>query len=56
MDVIDYNGEGRWTRDAIRDRYSRYAAELSVVPRDLSPSEHTERGRRWVVPGDEQGH
>ena len=50
MDVIDYNGDGRWSRAAILERYLRYAAELGVVPRDLSPGEHTERGRRWVYP------
>jgi hypothetical protein len=50
MDVIDYNGEGRWSRVAILERYARYAAETGVVPRDLSPSEHSERGRHWVYP------
>ena len=50
MDVIDYNGQGRWSREAILDRYSRYAAEMGVVPRDLSPMEHTEQGRHWVYP------
>ena len=50
MDVIDYNGEGRWSREAILDRYARYAAELGSADRDLSPLEHTEQGRRWVFP------
>lgn len=50
MDVIDYNGQGRWGREAIVERYGRYAAELGISLRDLSPTEHTERGRRWVYP------
>jgi hypothetical protein len=50
MDVTDYNGEGRWSRAEILARYARYAAELGIVPRDLSPMEHSERGRHWVYP------
>jgi hypothetical protein len=50
MDVIDYNGDGRWTRDAITSRYAAYAAELGVAPRDISPAEHSECGRHWVYP------
>ena len=48
MELIDYNGEGRWSREAILDRYARYAAEMGIVPRDLSPMEHTEGDRHWV--------
>jgi hypothetical protein len=48
MNVIDYNGEGRWNRAEILARYSRYVTELGIVSRNLSPTEHTERGRRWV--------
>jgi hypothetical protein len=50
MEVIDYNGEGRWTRVAILERYARFAADARVSPRDLSPTEHTERGCHWVYP------
>jgi hypothetical protein len=50
MEVIDYNGDGRWTRDAITSRYAAYAAELGIGPRDISPAEHSERGRHWVYP------
>jgi hypothetical protein len=50
MDVTNYNGEGRWSRAEILARYARYAAETGVVPRDLSPTEHSERGRHWVYP------
>ena len=50
MDVIDYNGEGQWSRQAILARYSKYAAHAGIVERDLSPMEHSERGRHWVYP------
>lgn len=50
MDVTDYNGEGRWSRADILARYARYAAGLRIVARDLSPAEHSERGRHWVYP------
>ena len=50
MNLIDYNGEGRWSREAILTRYARYAAELGIVRRDLSPHEHKEGGRHWVYP------
>ena len=49
MDVIDYNGEGRLEprRDSC---HARYAVELHITPRDLSPVEHSHNGRRWVHP------
>ncbi len=50
MDVIDYNGEGCWSRAEILARYARYVAETGIVPRDLSPREHSERGRQWIYP------
>jgi hypothetical protein len=50
MEVIDYNGEGPWSRHAILERYARYAKGLRIPLRALSPVEHTERGRHWVFP------
>lgn len=50
MNLIDYNGDGRWSREAILSRYARYATELGIEARDLTPLEHTERGRHWVYP------
>jgi hypothetical protein len=50
MDVTDYNGEGRWSRAEILARYARYVTETGIAPRDLSPMEHSERGRHWVYP------
>ncbi len=50
MEVIDYNGNGRWSRAEILARYRRYAAEMGIAPRDLSPMELSERGQHWVYP------
>jgi hypothetical protein len=50
LEIIDYNGEGRWSRAEILSRYTRYVVEIGIVPRDISPMEHAERGRRWVYP------
>ena len=50
MEVIDFNGEGRWSRVEILARYERYAAELGIPPCDLTPKEHSEPGRRWIYP------
>jgi hypothetical protein len=50
MEIIDYNSEGRWTREAILSRYEAYADELRIAPRDIAPAEHSGGGRRWVYP------
>ena len=50
MGTTDYNGEGRWSRAEILARYARYAAELGSIPRNLTPMEHAEKGRRWIYP------
>src|SRR5687767_8704633 len=50
MEVIDYNGEGQWSRAEILMRYERYARAMKVSPRDLSPHEHSERSRHWIYP------
>lgn len=49
-EFIDFNGVGRWSRDEILRRYAAYAKELAIEPRDLSPHESTEKGRRWIYP------
>ncbi len=55
MQIIDYNGSGRWTLEAIRRRYDEYARRLHVeTPFDLTPREHEEGDKRWVYPVMEQ--
>lgn len=51
MTVIDYNGVGAWSRDALLTRYAEYIRRFQVSsPIDISPNEHTEGGRRWIYP------
>jgi hypothetical protein len=51
MNVRDYNGEGRWSKDEIIRRYSEYCRELDVQsPIDLLPVEHVEGETRWIYP------
>lgn len=55
MKVIDYNGTGRWTLDAIRERYAEHARRFRVrAPTDLKPREHSDGVARWVYPVMEQ--
>src|SRR5689334_1071826 len=50
MEIIDYNGEGHWSREAIIARYAQFAAQAGISPRDLSPAEHTQGERHWIYP------
>ena len=49
--LVDYNGVGRWSADAIRERYLEYAAGLGVKPpAHLVARLHTEGDRTWRYP------
>jgi hypothetical protein len=51
MIVIDYNGTGFWSVDAVMKRHQQYARRFGMAASyDLSPSVHTANGRRWVYP------
>jgi hypothetical protein len=50
METTDYNGHGPWSRAAILERYARYATGLRIPPRDLSPNECVDHGRRVIFP------
>jgi hypothetical protein len=51
MSVTDYNdADGKWSRAGILLRYAKSVAKFGIVARDLSPREHSERGRCWVYP------
>jgi hypothetical protein len=49
-EIIDYNGEGAWARDAILTRYASYCRELKSEGLDLTPKEHVEGSRKWFYP------
>ena len=51
MELRDYNGEGKWSKDEIIRRYTQYCRELKVLnPIDLSPVEQVEGEVRWIYP------
>ena len=51
MELRDYNGEGKWSKDEIVRRYSRYCRELDVpAPIDVSPVVHVEGEVKYVYP------
>jgi hypothetical protein len=50
-DVIDYNGSGRWSRDAIVERYKEYARRYRISrPLWLVPRDHTNGATVWIYP------
>lgn len=51
IEIIDYNGGGKWSAQAIQDRYIAYATNLKVSPLlDLSPLTSEHSNRRWIYP------
>jgi hypothetical protein len=51
MEIIDYNGTGRWSVQGIQEQYAEYARRFKVSPPlDLKPDEHVEGSRRWIYP------
>jgi hypothetical protein len=51
MEVRDYNGEGKWSKDEIIRRYAQYCRELKVPhPIDLSPVESVKGEVKWIYP------
>ena len=51
MEIIDYNGQGRWSLQAIRDRYSTHAERLGVGSRrDLIARHHQSGETIWIYP------
>jgi hypothetical protein len=51
MIVRDYNGEGKWSKDEILERHSRYSREMNLRnPMDISPAEVVEGEVKWVYP------
>jgi hypothetical protein len=51
MQIRDYNGEGKWSKDAIIKRYSQLCTELEVQdPIHLRPIESVQGGVTWIYP------
>jgi hypothetical protein len=51
MKVNDFNGEGDWSLERVRERYSAYCGEYGVANiRDLTPMMHSKGNQEWVYP------
>ena len=51
MSVVDYNGTGSWTVEAIIGRYSKYVERYRISsPRDLRAKVLVQDERQWIHP------
>jgi hypothetical protein len=50
MKVINYNGNGFWSVEAVLKRYADYARRFAVTPRDLTPRIHSSDQGKWIYP------
>ena len=50
MKVINYNGNGFWSIEAVLKRYADYARRFAVAPRDLTPLIHSSDQGKWIYP------
>lgn len=51
MEVIDYNGNGAWSAEAIRSRYSLYCRMMKLPESTLVlPKTFTQGNKKWVYP------
>ncbi len=51
MEIRDYNGEGRWSKDALLARYQDHVKRFHVKnPLTLVPEEHSKGSVLWVYP------
>ncbi len=51
MELVDDNGRGKWSREALIARYALYCRQYHVgQPLDLTPAEVVQGDRRWVFP------
>jgi len=51
MQIIDYNGTGRWSQAAVLERYAAYARQMQVMPlRDLRVEPLVQGERSWIDP------
>jgi hypothetical protein len=50
MEVIDYNGENDWSREALLRRYAEYCRRLKIRELDLKPLEVLRDNKKWIFP------
>lgn len=50
IEVRDYNGEGRWSRDEIERRFRSYAKAFGTTVKDINPRIYEEGSTTWIYP------
>jgi len=51
VEIIDFNGSGEWSAQAVHQRYLKYSERYGLRrARELKCREHTEGAVRWVYP------
>lgn len=51
IEIIDYNGSGRWSLSSVQERYAAYARMYKVpAPLDLIPLQAEKGTRQWIYP------
>jgi hypothetical protein len=51
MQVLDYNGAGRWSDDSIRERYRSHSQQLGTLPSDdIKAKNYTQDGVTRIYP------
>jgi hypothetical protein len=50
MEIRDYNGCDRWSRQSIINRYHEYCRKLAIPPQNIRPNELTNGNVTWVYP------
>ena len=50
MRVIDYNGQDRWSRDAVITRYNSYSERYGFAPERIVPREFSDGRTTWIYP------
>ena len=49
-DIRDYNGQGRWSGEAIESRFKSYARTFGTTITDLSPQTYQKGDVTWIYP------
>ena len=49
-EIRDYNGKGRWSREAVESRFKSYSKSLGTTINTLEPRIYEEGSVKWIYP------
>lgn len=52
--IVDYNGTGRWTSEAVVARYAEYCKRFRISKLEIAPRVHSDGKHTWIYPVMEQ--